>query len=1735
MNYLSSLLSAIALMIMSTGSLSAQTSTILKLGYQQEWTARYIFNSEGGYAGNFTNIESTIHGWEKLYQAQDGDIYTILTNDSKTRVQFKTPINIYASHRYTVSMAVLADKSLATVEFSLQETDNENVRISLSNASLNAGREITIRKQGLTGTEIQDLVLEMNIGNGTAGTEIRIRNLSIFDSTAGEELWTGTSYYNYCYSGTQWQRQPDPTIEGRQETLSWTQADFDDSQWAEMPMPVGNQGYIQEVRTIWPGGDTSNYWIRRDFELKEIHPTSRYNLLVCHDDAYTIYVNGHAIHSDLGWTNGKSHISVEIPSRFLKVGRNVIATYIQQNWGGKFYDCGMSETLYVYEEGDLDADISSSLIATEVEVSNIDQVLDYSFNYGSWLELYNKSDKRISLDYLYISDDSLQLDKFKLPKYGVMAPHSYRCIFFGHNSANGTFGPDANRQVPFKLQTEGGTIYLSEDGKTPFLTVSYPADITRCSWARKGLTSEEWGYNGEPTPAARNSDSFANERLAVPVIDTDSRLFKDEFPFSVQIPEGATLYFTTDGTTPTPSNGLLSRSGSFYVSSTCCYRFRLYQNGYLPSPVVTRSFIYRDRDYYLPVMSITTKEDNLYGDSIGIYVDGVNGVEGRNHGRSNINMDWERPVNVEYITPDGRMTLNQEAEMCISGGWSRHYAPASFKIKATKLYEGMNSLDYPFFHGNPYKKYKQLLIRNGGNDNDSPSHGRVRDAITQEVLTSNGFYVDAQQYQPIHVFFNGKYIGMLNMREPNNKYNGTASYGYDDDLMDAFEYSNGYFQMAGTKDAFLEWNRLSQNAQDAETYEKIKQLVDIDEVINYFAAITYIGCTDWICNNNNSKGYRSLPDGRFHLTVLDQDWGWGNQQALSSLSSYNGNELAQIFNGMRKNKDFQRQFVDAYCLLGGSVFTPERCEAIGDSICNLVEKALSFEGRAPWTSFNEQKYNMTSENTRDQRHTALRKVFGLGQGMKAEFHSNIPQASFMLNNLPVPGDAFNGTLYAPVTITASAPAGYVFDGWTAKEPTGSVAKELFPRSSQWQYWDEGSLDSYSWQAPECSFSGWKSGTAPLGYGGRGDLPVTTMASYHSSYYLRKSFTLAEEPKADDTFKMELSVDDGYVLYVNGIEVQRYLMPEGEITYETMAVTHAPDPYYRTQTQIPSSLLHKGENVIAVRIHNNVITSSDIFWAASLTLTSEGSNVISTDRQLVLTENKDFSLTAVFHRAVEEAPVRINEVSAANDIYVSDYYKRSDWLELYNTTDKEIDLTGMYLSDNAMTPEKYQIMPADGVSAIIPPHATKLVWADKKEGISQLHAPFKLENADGAVLTLQAADGSWRDVMYYNQHDGKGSYGRYPNGGGSAFQMSIPTIDRDNILATYDFILSDIAREEHPVATTFALRKGWNWSSHNLRESFSTELFHTDNSIIRSQREETYRDSILGWVGNLAAIRPAVGYKIHAQREHEITLTGFPYDTDMPVAVQKGWNWIGCPLSKATVLNQAFSGYQATEGDRIVGFDGFAIYEDGQWNGSLKTVEPSQAYMLCCAQQQSFCWNALTKETRHSRQYRAVEEDAEEEALRYGFYPHSYPEVMNIVATVISEEQTQSLEGCLVMAEAGGKCRALGTMADGKAYLTIHGEGEEELSFTIVDGSGMEYPAQEKLCFNSLSLKGNSSQPYELHISDSADVLKATDYGTILTEKYYNLAGQRVQNPCNGVCIKRTFYKDGKIISKKLLR
>lgn len=1055
---------------------------------------------------------------------------------------------------------------------------------------------------------------------------------------------------------------------------------------------------------------------------------------------------------------------------------------------------------------------TSSLIINEIQTSNVDMFVDPSFNYGGWIEIYNPTDKPVTLIGLHVSDDPNNLKKFKLPlEVGGVPARGFKNVWFDHYETKYS-------QVNFKLDFDGGVIYLSDNEGNLIASQDYPIAVPRTSYARTTDGGTSWGLTAEPTPARSNATStFAVGRLEAPVVDKDAQLFNSPFTVSVNIPSGATLRYTVDGSTPTLDNGYTSQTGLFNVSSTTTYRFRLFKEGSLPSEVITRSYLYKDRDIVFPVISVVTDPVNLFDDSLGIYVRGVNGRTGNGQQTPcNWNMDWDRPVNFEYITPEEGMVLNQEVDMAMCGGWSRAWEPHSFKLKAAKIYEGRSSMNYTFFDDKQFLKHKTLQIRNGGNDTGS----RIKDPALQEIVRQSGLDIDCQAYQPIVHFINGQYKGMLNMREPNNKHFAYANYGYDSDEVDQFEMSpdSGYCQKEGTKDSFLKWYELSANAADPEVYSEICNMVDIDEYINYMAVEFYLGATDW--PQNNVKAFKPrFEGGKFRFVLFDLDGTFGTNDPFNTFErkqTYTFDliydtgtrfteeiEFVTIFLNMLSNEEFVKKFIDTYCLVAGSVFTPERCSEIIRAMADNTYSTLQQEGQNPYNTGNSL---INSLNNRQQTMiNALKNYwrFNLSgiEEQKVELNSNIDEARIRVNNMVVPTNQFAGSLFSPITLKANAPANYKFVGWRSNNG-GAIEIDLFSKGDTWKYYDQGSLDGKNWTAVYYNATSWGEGNAPLGYftsdsnNGRG---YNTFLDYGSdannkrpTYYFRKEFTISNTPTENDVVSLDYTVDDGMIIYINGVEASRYLMNSGDITYDSFSSTYANNNPDSGKITLPISLFKKGRNVIAVEVHNNNGNSSDIYFDASLSLlTYNGENsYISLDEEFQMPTTGNLSLTACYEPLTEEelaetytTPVKVNEVCASNSIYVNEYFEKNDWIELYNTTDKDFDIAGMYISDNIKKPLKYQI-PTDGiVNTIIKPHGHMVIWADKLEPLSQLHTSFKL-GAEGGEVVLTSADQTWCDTLVYAAHNGDFSVGLYPDGGTNAYIMSKTTIGATNEINSY---------------------------------------------------------------------------------------------------------------------------------------------------------------------------------------------------------------------------------------------------------------------------------------------------------------------------------------------------------------
>jgi hypothetical protein len=165
---------------------------------------------------------------------------------------------------------------------------------------------------------------------------------------------------------------------------------------------------------------------------------------------------------------------------------------------------------------------------------------------------------------------------------------------------------------------------------------------------------------------------------------------------------------------------------------------------------------------------------------------------------------------------------------------------------------------------------------------------------------------------------------------------------------------------------------------------------------------------------------------------------------------------------------------------------------------------------------------------------------------------------------------------------------------------------LVNRGDTWAYLDSGEYPGDAWTSVGYDDSAWASGPAPLGYG---DYQPTELsygddeADKHPTAWFRHGFEVPEGTAGSvDSAILALRVDDGAVVWLNGAELLRQNMADGEIGPDSWAagsISGEAESDY-TDHSIAPELLLDGENQLAVEVHQVSATSSDLNLDLELT-------------------------------------------------------------------------------------------------------------------------------------------------------------------------------------------------------------------------------------------------------------------------------------------------------------------------------------------------------------------------------------------------------------------------------------------------------------------------------------------------------------------------------------------------------
>ncbi|MFQ5446141.1 MAG: CotH kinase family protein [Saprospiraceae bacterium] len=511
-------------------------------------------------------------------------------------------------------------------------------------------------------------------------------------------------------------------------------------------------------------------------------------------------------------------------------------------------------------------------------------------------------------------------------------------------------------------------------------------------------------------------------------------------PFTVQLlAPGAKIYYTTNGKRPA-AIGKYQYTGPIEVTRTTVIR-AIVVEGDKRSHVISHTYFIGEPASTFPVVSIAISPHTLFDAEDGLFMKGADVVDSLWY-KPGANF-WSRretSASVEIFESNGTCAWRHEAGFRLFGGMSRIFSQKSMTIVARDKY-GENRIRHRIFGKKGLKKFKFLVLRNSGSD-FGKTH--FRDALMTNLVKN--WDLDVQAYRPAHVYLNGKYWGIYNIREKLNRYYVAGHYPVDKDSIDLIEHrlnrrrggTDHYEELLG----FLRSHSLA----DPANFAWVNARMQVNNFMDLQIAQIY-------CDNQDAGGnirfWRPQTEtGRWRWMLYDTDWGFG----LSDPKAYRNNSLefhtephgpywpnppwsTFILRKLLENKDFEHRFINRFADYLNTDLSSERVLSKIDKFYRRLLPEMPRHLKR-WR-LKEEKWDSEVEVLRTfakKRPAYLRRFF-MGKFDTGELRrietSVTPGGQVIINENLVVRDTFAGQYFEkiPIRLKAIPGLGYRFVRW----------------------------------------------------------------------------------------------------------------------------------------------------------------------------------------------------------------------------------------------------------------------------------------------------------------------------------------------------------------------------------------------------------------------------------------------------------------------------------------------------------------------------------------------------------------------------------------------------------------------------------------------------------------------------------------------------------------------------------
>ncbi|MCH2231885.1 MAG: CotH kinase family protein [Crocinitomicaceae bacterium] len=354
----------------------------------------------------------------------------------------------------------------------------------------------------------------------------------------------------------------------------------------------------------------------------------------------------------------------------------------------------------------------------------------------------------------------------------------------------------------------------------------------------------------------------------------------------------------------------------------------------------------RNFESSLPIVSLNCDEAYFFDPFYGVMLSGENGSK-----NSSFYTKWfDRPGNYtlrgkEHSTKSNfqyfenkELTFEREVNIRISGNATRRFPQKSLRIQVE------NNQTFNFF-GDKETEWNSIVLRNSGNDN---SKTMFADLIMHEFAKEANLLT--QKGKPCHLFINGNYWGIYNLRERINQKFIAEKEKVKVKTVTILENGNGELKAGSEKvqKEFIKkvehWNSL--NRIDKTVYAEIKEYISIKSFIDYMFFETFYGNVDW--PSNNIIWYKA-EDKKWKWLLNDLDLSLAFTSDLNLSTDHfkrikNSNTLcSNLFFQLLTHEKFKSKFIEQCHKIMENTFNDHNIETTFEKFINKYEPEIELQ------------------------------------------------------------------------------------------------------------------------------------------------------------------------------------------------------------------------------------------------------------------------------------------------------------------------------------------------------------------------------------------------------------------------------------------------------------------------------------------------------------------------------------------------------------------------------------------------------------------------------------------------------------------------------------------------------------------------------------------------------------------------------------------------------------------------